>query len=103
MDGNYPAVEVSFGQTLLRHNIKKASSNPPGSGEYLLWQERPLQNCNKTNPPNGVFCALLIPLVYTSDFETETEGQLSTQVRSRKSHSPSKSCGDAFGQTSVSW
>ena len=38
IDANYQVVEVSFGQTLLRHNIKKALSNRAGNGEYLLWQ-----------------------------------------------------------------
>ena len=43
-------MEISFDQTLLRHGIKKGSSNPSGSGEYLLYQWGLYQNCNTNSP-----------------------------------------------------
>ena len=43
-------MEISFDQTLPRHNIKKVSSSPWGSGEYLLYQWGSYQNYNNTNP-----------------------------------------------------
>ena len=51
-------MKISFDQTLLRHNIKKVSSNPSGSGEYLLYQLGSYQNCSNTNPSywTSVFC-----------------------------------------------
>ena len=97
-DANYQVVEVSFGETLLWRNIKKALSNCAGNGEYLHWQGRSNKNCNNINSPNGTFCALLIRRFYTSDFETKTDKQLSTQVRCQKGHTvasqrSAKSCG----------
>ena len=49
IDANYQVVEVSFGQTLLRHDIKKAPSNGADNGEYLLGQGIPYEYCNYTN------------------------------------------------------
>ena len=55
IDANYQLVGVSFGQDLLRHNIKKVSPNRAGNGEYLLWQRISCQNCKDTNSSNGNF------------------------------------------------
>ena len=72
IDVNYQLVEVSFDQTLPRHNIKKAPCNGAGNGEYLLWQVISHQNCNNTNSQMELFCAVMIPRFYISDFKTKT-------------------------------
>ena len=66
IDANYQVVEVSFGQTLLRHNIKKALYNRAGNGEYLLWQGISYKNCNEANLPNGTsLCSVDSSLLYS--------------------------------------
>ena len=92
LDANYQVMEVSFGQTLLRHNIKRRSLTVrvteniySGKGHHTIIATTQIRQME-------LFCALLIPRFYISDFETKTEKQVSTQIHCQKSHTDSQVC-----------
>ena len=92
IDVNYQVVEVSFGQTLLRHNIKKEPSNGAGNEECLRWQGMSYQNCNDTNSPNKTFLLSADSSFIFIDFETRNDKQLNTQIHCQKSHTVALVC-----------
>ena len=99
-------MEISFDQTLLRHNIKKVSSNPWGSGEYLLYQFGPYQNYNNTNPSYWTcMCPADSPFLYQWLWKGNWEAGKHTNPLYKGSHRricPPRAV-ETFEQKSASW
>ena len=78
-------MEISFDQTLLRHNIKRCPLTL-GAAENICSINGDHTKTTTQIHHTELVCALLIPRFYTSDFEKETEKRENTQVHCIKGH-----------------
>ena len=71
IDAIYQVVEASFGQILLRHNIKKSPLTVRTTKNICAGKWYHTKTATTQIRQMELFCALLIPHFYITDFETK--------------------------------